>query len=118
MACSSPWLVILPMSTSRRTLACQDSTRDWLEAWLETGTVEELQTMLSKTLLARAELWPKFHDEELERLRLLRSHRRLRADDLSTQPRAPTEPPACSATATGGGAKGGRGFLRLCLSLT
>jgi exodeoxyribonuclease V beta subunit len=51
----------------RRTLACQDSTRDWLEAWLETGTVEELQTMLSKTLLARAELWPKFHDEELER---------------------------------------------------
>ena len=43
------------------------------------------------------------HDEELERLRLLRSHRRLRADDLSTQPRAPTEPPACSATATGGG---------------
>lgn len=51
----------------RRTLACQDSTRDWLEAWLETGTVEELQSMLSKTLLARAELWPKFHDEQLEK---------------------------------------------------
>ena len=49
----------------RRTLACQDSTRDWLEAWLETSSVEELQSILSKSLLSRAELWPRFHDEEL-----------------------------------------------------
>ena len=42
-------------------------------------------------------------DEELERLRQLRSHRRLCADDLSTQPRASTESPSGSATATGDG---------------
>eukprot|EP00964_Phaeocystis_antarctica_P024316 scaffold13633_cov64-Phaeocystis_antarctica.AAC.4 len=39
------------------------------------------------------------HDAELERLRQLRSHRRLCADDLSTPPRAPT-PSAATATAT------------------
>ena len=38
------------------------------------------------------------HDEELERLRQLRSHRRLRADDLSTPP--PSTPSAATATAT------------------
>jgi len=43
------------------------------------------------------------HDEELERLRQLRSHRRLCADDLSTPPRASTEYPSATATATATG---------------
>ena len=42
------------------------------------------------------------HDAELERLRQLRSHRRLCADDLSTPPRAST-PSTATATATATG---------------
>ena len=51
----------------RRTLACNDATRDWLEAWLESGSVEELQGMLAKTLNARVELWPRYDDDRLDR---------------------------------------------------
>ena len=51
--------------TMRRTLACDERTRDWLEAWLETSTVDELKQMLMRTMNARAELWPRYDEARL-----------------------------------------------------
>lgn len=56
----------------RRGLACDDELRGWLEAWLEVGSVEELQNMLAKCLLARAELWPRLREARL--MEGLRTH--------------------------------------------
>lgn len=52
----------------RRTLACDERTRDWLEAWLEISTVDELRDLLYRTLLMQAELWPRYFEEELDEL--------------------------------------------------
>ena len=53
----------------RRTLACEDDTRDWLEAWLEVGGVDELRELLARCLTSRVELWPRLREAPLtERL--------------------------------------------------
>lgn len=52
----------------RRTLSCHDETRDWLEAWLETSTVEELKTLLSRCMMMQCEIWPRLFEGELTTL--------------------------------------------------
>jgi len=49
----------------RRSLSTRDGARDWLEAWLETSSVEELRLLLQRTSTARVELWPRLREERL-----------------------------------------------------
>lgn len=50
----------------RRTLATDERTRDWLEAWLEISTVDELRDLLYRCLVMQAELWPRFFEDDLD----------------------------------------------------
>jgi exodeoxyribonuclease V beta subunit len=51
----------------RRTLSVNRATRDWLEAWLEVGSVDELRALLARCVVSRAELWPRLNEEAIER---------------------------------------------------
>ncbi len=51
--------------TMRRTLARDSALQDWLEAWLETSSVEELQRLMAQVVTSRAEIWPRFREDRL-----------------------------------------------------
>ena len=52
----------------RRTLSRDERTRDWLEAWLEVSSMEELRELLMRALISEAELWPRYMGDELREL--------------------------------------------------